>query len=358
MDDFDLDYVEIYVQDLAAQVDAWCGQYGFEAIATGGSQEQGFHSLVLGQGRMRVVLTEAIAEDHPAARYVLAHGDGVANIALRTMDIKRALTQVLAAGGQLVSELRDHQDDDVVLSAAVSGFDNVVHTLLQRRTPVAGLPPGFRWLPKNEKAPGRNPGPELLEIDHFAICLRVGLLNPAVDAYRKAFGFSVVFQERVVVGDQAMLSKVIRSRTGSVTFTLIQPDPSAAPGQIDEFLHSHSGSGVQHIAFSAADIVRAVTALSAAGVEFQSTPQEYYDSVTERVSLQRHPLSDLRALSILADQDHGGQLFQIFTRSNHDRRTIFFEVIERRGAETFGSANIRALYEAVEAGRAEKVAGR
>jgi 4-hydroxymandelate synthase len=188
----------------------------------------------------------------------------------------------------------------------------------------------------------------LLEIDHIAVCLNTGDMNATVDFYRKALGFRDIFEEHIVVGAQAMESKVVQSPSGTVTLTLIEPDPSAAPGQIDEFLKSHQGAGVQHLAFSSPDAVRAVRVLTARGVTFLTTPPAYYDLLGQRIDLSRSRLEDLRARNVLADEDHHGRLFQIFTASTHPRHTLFFEVIERQGAETFGSANIKALYEAVE----------
>jgi 4-hydroxymandelate synthase len=360
VDDFELDYVEMYVQDLAAQTAEWRDRYGFDVVAVGGSPQQGFRSVVLGQGDMILVLTEATADHHPAASYVLAHGDGVADIALRTADVRGAFAQAARRGCRPVAQPREYAAGDVVVSATVSGFGDVVHTLVQRRTSGAGLPQGFRWLPNaDEPAARRRDGRvRLVEMDHFAVCLNVGELDPTVDGYKAALGFREIFEERIVIGSQAMLSRVVQSRTGTVTFTMIQPDPTADPGQIDEFLKNHDGAGIQHIAFAADDVVRSVRTLAGSGVEFLATPDAYYERLRERLSLKKHTLAGLRELNILVDEDHGGQLFQIFTRSTHPRRTIFFEVIERCGAETFGSANIKALYEAVEMERIAKTGGR
>ncbi|MGW2050535.1 4-hydroxyphenylpyruvate dioxygenase [Streptomyces sp. NPDC001858] len=352
MDDFELDYVEMYVRDLDAQIAHWRDRYGFVEAAVGGSPEQGFRAAVLSQGAMRLVLTEATAEGHPASDFVLAHGEGIANIALRTADVRTAFGQAVENGAQALAEPVEHPGDDVELSATVSGFGDVVHTLVQRRSSTgAGLPPGFRTLPAGSATHSdqrADDGLRLLEIDHFAVCVNVGDLEPMVELYEKAFGFREIFEERIVVGSQAMLSKVVQSRSGEVTFTVLQPDPTADPGQIDEFLKNHVGSGVQHVAFAGDDVVRSVRALSARGVEFLTTPAAYYGLLKQRISLTRHPLESLQQLNILVDEDHGGQMFQLFTRSTHPRRTLFFEVIERCGAETFGSSNIKALYEAVE----------
>lgn len=194
----------------------------------------------------------------------------------------------------------------------------------------------------------------LLELDHVAVCLPAGDLDAMVAYYRDALGFRFVFEEHIVVGAQAMESKVVQSRSGTVTLTLIEPDTSAATGQIDEFLKGHQGAGVQHLAFSSRDAVGSVRALSGRGVSFLRTPASYYDLLGQRVELGEERLADLRSTHVLADEDHDGRLFQIFTASTHPRKTLFFEVIERQGAATFGSANIKALYEAVELERTKQ----
>ncbi|MEV6584023.1 4-hydroxyphenylpyruvate dioxygenase [Streptomyces sp. NPDC051582] len=351
VDDFELDYVEMYVRDMDEQVALWRDSYGFVELAAGGSPEQGFRATVMSQGSMRLVVTEATTERHPASDYVLAHGDGIANIALRTGDVRKAFRQAVGNGAQALAEPVEHAADDVAVDATVSGFGDVVHTLVQRRSgKAAGLPAGFRLLPGTGEGaqPAAADGLRLLEIDHFAVCASVGELDAMVELYEKSFGFDEIFAERIVVGTQAMLSKVVQSKSGEVTFTILQPDPEADPGQIDEFLKNHVGSGVQHVAFAADDVVRSVGALAGRGVEFLTTPDTYYSLLKQRISLSKHSLESLHELNVLVDEDHAGQLFQIFARSTHPRRTLFFEVIERCGAETFGSSNIKALYEAVE----------
>jgi 4-hydroxymandelate synthase len=169
-----------------------------------------------------------------------------------------------------------------------------------------------------------------------------------VKFYERVLGFRRTFSERIVVGAQAMDSEVVQSRSGRVTLTLIAPDVSREPGQIDEFLKNHGGAGVQHIAFAATDIVQAISTLRANHVEFLRTPDSYYLMLPKRLDLAAHSVDELRSLNVLADADHDGQLFQIFAKSVHPRRTFFFEVIERLGASTFGSGNIKALYQAVE----------
>jgi 4-hydroxymandelate synthase len=192
----------------------------------------------------------------------------------------------------------------------------------------------------------------LLEVDHFALCLKADQLEPTVEFYQRVLDFDMTFAEKIVVGDQAMNSKVVQSRSREVTLTLIEPDASRAPGQIDRFLKNHGGPGVQHVAFTSLNIVRSIGTLRSNGVEFLTTPPAYYRLLADRLELSRYTAEDLSELGILADEDHAGLLFQVFTRSAHPRGTLFFEVIERLGATTFGSGNIRALYEAVEAEQA------
>lgn len=340
MHDFEIDYVEMYVGNLEEAAFGWVDKYAFAVAGTSRSADH--RSVTLRQGPTTLVLTEPMSDRHPGAAYLQTHGDGVADIALSTSDVTAAFEAAVRAGADPVREPKQHtgaEPHEPVVTATIGGFGDVVHTLVQRDEPAAALP----------TATGHGRGDvDLLGIDHFAVCLNAGDLGPTVAYYERALGFRQIFEEHIEVGAQAMNSTVVQSATGAVTLTLIEPDVNADPGQIDEFLKNHHGAGVQHIAFNSDDAVRAVQALSARGVEFLKTPETYYDMLGERITLETHSLDDLRATNILADEDHGGQLFQIFTASTHSRHTLFFEVIERQGAETFGSSNIKALYEAVE----------
>ncbi|EXU62886.1 4-hydroxyphenylpyruvate dioxygenase [Streptomyces sp. PRh5] len=350
--DLAIDYVELYVENLDSSAFQWVDRYAFDIVGSGGSADH--RSLALRHGRITLVLTQATSDRHPASAYVLSHGDGVADIALRTADVRAAFETAVANGAGVHRRPARHTGDGPSVTAAVHGFGDVVHTLVERAPDTGpGLPAGFVPMDGEERpdGPGAGAGPAeagLLDIDHIAVCLGTGGLGPAVAYYQQALGFRDVFAEHIVVGAQAMHSKVVQSPSGTVTLTLIEPDDTALPGQIDEFLKSHQGSGVQHLAFSSHDAVGSVRALSDRGVTFLSTPDAYYDLLGERIDLSPRRLADLRATGVLADEDHDGQLFQIFTASTHPRHTLFYEVIERQGAQTFGSANIKALYEAVE----------
>ena len=188
----------------------------------------------------------------------------------------------------------------------------------------------------------------LLEIDHAAICVLAGELDSTSRYYQDVFGFSEIFEEYIQVGGQGMNSKVVQSPARHVTFTLIEPDVRRSPGQIDDFLQWHAGAGVQHVAFRTDDIVTSVRTFASRGVGFLSTPGAYYDALEERLGTVDISFKDLRELGVLVDTDHWGQMYQIFTQSMHVRRTLFLELIERHGALTFGTSNIKALYEAKE----------
>ncbi|WP_414939944.1 4-hydroxyphenylpyruvate dioxygenase [Amycolatopsis sp. cmx-11-51] len=333
MQNFEIDYVEMYVANLEVAASGWMDKYAFSVASTDRSADH--RSVTLRQGPIALVLTEPTSDRHPGATYLQTHGEGVADIALRTSDVAAAFEAAVGAGARPIREPGERAE--AVITATVSGFGDVVHTLIQRD--------GADESPEAFRGKGDL---ELLAIDHFAVCLNGGDLGPTVAFYERALGFKQIFEEHIMVGAQAMNSTVVQSSSGEVTLTLIEPDKTADPGQIDDFIKEHHGAGVQHIAFTSADAVRAVKELSARGVEFLKTPDTYYDLLGERIELETHSLDDLRETKLLADEDHGGQLFQIFTASTHPRKTIFFEIIERQGAGTFGSSNIKALYEAVE----------
>ncbi|ATL32455.1 4-hydroxyphenylpyruvate dioxygenase [Streptomyces formicae] len=350
--DLSIDYVELYVEDVDAAASSWVERYGFAVVGTGASADH--RGIALRHGKIALVVTEALSEQHPASAYVLEHGDGVADIALRTADVEAAFDAAVARGAHAHRRPERHAaEGGPGVTAALRGFGDLVHTLVQR-DPAApsGLPAGFEPVPGADDEGAGDVG--LVDLDHIAVCLNAGDLEPMVDYYCDTLGFRSIFEEHIVVGTQAMDSTAVQGASGTVTLTLIEPDTSAASGQVDDFLKSHQGAGVQHLAFSARDAVDSVRALSDRGVTFLRTPSSYYDRLGRRVDLSEGRLEDLRATNVLAAEDHDGQLFQIFTASAHARGTLFFEIIERQGSATFGSANIKALYEAVEVERTKQ----
>ncbi|MYS43022.1 4-hydroxyphenylpyruvate dioxygenase [Streptomyces sp. SID5998] len=342
LQDLSIDHVVLYVEDLDATAHHFARCYGLATYAI--SEQPGRATSVgVGRDRIRLILTQARSEDHPAADYTRQHGDGVADIALAVPDAAVAFAEAVQRGARPLAE---PTEADGVITASIGGFGDIQHTFVQRLEGTDSRKlPGF--------TPVCRPEPEvdtgLREIDHFAVCVEAGQLRAIVRFYEEVLCLDNTFTEKIVVGAQAMDSEVVQSSSGAVTLTLIEPDTSREPGQIDHFIKNHGGSGVQHIAFRTEDVVQSVGTMGEQGVEFLTTPLAYYRMLGDRLRLIRHSAQALGALNILADEDYEGQLFQIFTRSVHPRRTLFFEVIERAGATTFGSGNIKALYEAVEA---------
>jgi len=340
------DHIELYVGDARQAAFYYCTAFGFRVEGQGGPETglKGQRSLLLVQGDIRMVLTSPLVPDHPAAEYLRRHGDGVAVIAVEVDDAEAAYEELVGRGATpLSAPVRYAEGDAAVTTAEVTGFADVAHRLVQRTGPRAEFLPGvFRMSDVDTPADG-----DLLRvIDHFAVCVPAGQLDATVEHYQDVFGFAQIFEEYIEVGEQGMFSKVVQSPSKLVTLTLIEPDTRRQRGQIDDFLAWHGGAGVQHVAFTTDGITGTVGALAARGVRFASTPASYYDALAERVADLAVPAEELRSAGVLVDRDHWGQLLQIFTESMHVRRTLFLEIIERRGALTFGSGNIKALYEA------------
>lgn len=345
-----IDHLEFYVEDAAEAARQLCDGYGFRICGEGGPHTglNGCLSLLLRQQDIAILVTEALDIGHPAADYVRRHGDGVAVIAVTVADAHAAFAEAVEKGALPLAPPAVLGDEGTsVTFASVNGFGDVAHRFVERELPDGPFAPAAI-----KEDPGTVPGGRLRAVDHIAVCVPAGELAGTVRHYQEVFGFTETFEERILVGSQAMDSKVVQSPSGAVTLTLLEPDKTREPGQIDDFIEAHGGAGVQHVAFLTSDITAAVPAVASQGVRFLVTPSSYYDVLTDRLGDLGVPVADLRENNILADRDRWGLLLQIFTESQHPRRTLFFELIDRRGARTFGSNNIKALYEAVERQRA------
>lgn len=345
MNIFGIDHLELFVGDAQQAAYYFGAAFGLEVGARGGPETGliGQRSLLMVHGEVQIMLTSGLYADHPANHYVHQHGDGVAVVAMRVDDVADSFAELVSRGAKPLSPPRSFSDGVSTVSFAdVGGFGDVVHRLVQRE--------GDSFLPGPVEMLDLEPTehPMFNKIDHLAICVQAGKLQATSDFYQEVYGFAQIFTEYIDVAGQGMNSVVVQSPSGGVTFTLIEPDTARRPGQIDDFLQWHAGAGVQHVALITDDIVSAVDRLSARGVRFLSTPDAYYRNLEQRVGPVDAPIAELSRLGILVDRDHWGQLLQIFTESTHVRRTLFIEVIERRGARTFGSGNIKALYEAKE----------
>ncbi|NUP51047.1 MAG: 4-hydroxyphenylpyruvate dioxygenase [Catenulispora sp.] len=348
MDILGIDHVEFYVGDARQSAFFLCTAFGFHVAGHGGPETglDAQRTLLLSHGDSRILLTSALSGAHPADGYVSRHGDGVAVIAFAVRDAAACYERAVAAGAASVEPPRVFKDDssaDTVTTAVVGGFGDVVHRFVQRDG-TAFWPAALEPQPAAPRADA-----DLVRaIDHAAFCVPAGELEATVEYYQRVFGFKLIFEEYVEVGTQGMYSQVVQSPSATATFTIIQPDMSRDRGQIDDFLTWHGGPGVQHLALSTDDIVAAVATFRDNGAGFAETPGAYYDVLTDRVGATDLPVDRLRPLGILVDRDHWGQMYQIFSKSMHIRRTYFWELIERHGARTFGTSNIPALYAAKE----------
>ncbi|MFC9133183.1 4-hydroxyphenylpyruvate dioxygenase [Streptomyces sp. NPDC057099] len=331
----DIAYVELYTRDKVPAIDYFVSAMGFTRVAD--CVEIDKSSVLLRQGDVQLVVTSG----RGVWKFLDEHGEGISDIALTCDDVTATAAAAAVAGARVTSSAQG--------APVVSGFGDVSHTLLPVGGGTDGLPAGRTWVPTPD-APLRPTG-RIQLLDHVAICLAGGSLGEYADFYRDAFGFSRYSSEYVAVGGQAMDSIVVRSDSGRVIFTLVAPDPGKDPGQLDAFLDRNGGEGVQHLAFLVEDIITSVREFRDNGVDFLATPGTYYDMLVERIADLREEIDELKDAQVLADRDEWGHLLQLFTRSPYERNTLFFELIQRRGSRGFGSANIRALYEAVERDR-------
>lgn len=348
MDITSIDHLELFVEDADHTAVQLCASYGFVMRGQGGPETglAGCRSILLRQRNITLLITSPIDDDHRAAEYLRRHGDGVAVVGLAVDDAQSAFTEAVERGAlPVVAPTAFGPQDARVTFASVNGFGDVEHRFTSRQSNDAPFAPGII-----EEEPGSVVAGDglLVAIDHLAVLVPPGTLESTTRYYHEVFGFTQTYSERIQFGQQAMDSKVVENAFGTVTFTVIEPDTTCNPGQIDRFLEAHRGAGVQHIAFLTSDITESVRTISAAGVRFLVTPPPYYDELNARLGPVGVPLDTLRELNILADRDRWGVMLQIFTESDHPRRTLFYELIDRRGARTFGSNNIKALYAAVE----------
>jgi 4-hydroxymandelate synthase len=350
-----IDHIEFYVADAEAAAEQLRTAYGFHPAGQLGpdASTPDHHSILLRHGGIELVLTAGLTADHPAVEFVQRHGDGPATIALATDDPAQALTEAVYRGAVPLPPAGRVGPASALRQARIQAFGDVAHVFVRPGELAARFGATAAPQPAGDAA-----GPQLLDVvDHVAACLPAGEVADTAAFYQRVLGFSQIFEEFIEIGEQAMNSQVVQSGSGEVTLTLLEPDPAHQPGQIDEFLANHGGAGIQHIAFRTGDIATAVRTLADRGVGFLSTPGSYYDELERRLGPVGVPLATLRELNVLVDRDESGELFQIFAQSTHPRHTFFIELIERLGARTFGSANIKALYQAVERERASASAG-
>ena len=344
------DYVEFYCGNAKQASHYYRAAFGFQLAGYLGP-ETGVRdraSYLLEQGKVRFVLTSALAPDSPIARHHLQHGDGVKDLALWVDDCRAAFAYATGHGAVAVHEPEVRRDaDGEVVVAAIRTYGDTIHSLVERRNYHGLFLPGFRAV-----KPVFQPEPVGLKyVDHCVGNVELGKMNAWVAFYEQAMGFRnlVSFDDKDISTEySALMSKVMANGNERIKFPINEPAPGKKKSQVDEYLEFYGGPGVQHVAIATDDIVRTVTALRERGVEFLSVPPSYYDTVLERVGRIDEDLARLRALGILIDRDDEGYLLQIFSKPVEDRPTLFYEIIQRKGARSFGKGNFKALFEALE----------
>ncbi|MES1248492.1 MAG: 4-hydroxyphenylpyruvate dioxygenase [Actinomycetota bacterium] len=306
-------------------------------------------SYVVEQGDIRFVLTSALHENHEITRHHAHHGDGVRDIALTVPDAAAAHGEAVSRGARSVLEPQRLSDEfGSIELAAIATYGDTIHTFVNRSDYAGPFKPGYVSQSSNGHA---QRGVGLMNVDHVVGNVELGRMNEWVEFYERVFGMTNIIHfgdDQIQTEYSALMSKVMSDGQGKVKFPINEPAEGKRKSQIDEYLEFYEGPGAQHIALASNDIVGTVEAMKARGFLFLDTPDTYYDDVVDRVGQIDEDYGVLQRHKILVDRDEDGYLLQIFTKTAQDRPTVFFEVIERHGATTFGEGNFKALFEAIE----------
>lgn len=344
------DYIELYVGNAKQAAHFYKTAFGFQSLAYAGP-ETGVRdraSYVLVQNKMRLMLTTPLHSTSPIAEHHKKHGDGVKTLALMVDDAYKAFEETTKRGGKPYMEpitLTDEHGE--VRMSGIHTYGEVVHVFVERKNYNGVFMPGFK---KWEST--YNPEPTgLLYVDHCVGNVGWNQMNPWVKFYEDVMGFKNIlsFDDKDISTEySALMSKVMSNGNGYVKFPINEPAEGKRKSQVEEYLEFYEGEGTQHIAIATADIVTTVKALMSRGVEFLKVPSSYYDDLLDRVGPIEEDLEPLKELGILVDRDDEGYLLQLFTKPVEDRPTMFYEIIQRKGAKSFGKGNFKALFEAIE----------
>ncbi len=344
------DYVEFYVGNAKQAAHFYKTAFGFQSVAYAGP-ETGVRdraSYVVRQHKLTLVLTTPLRANNEMADHIYKHGDGVKTLALMVEDSRDAWEQTTSRGAKSYMEpisLKDN-DGEVVLSG-IHTYGDTVHVFVERKNYKGAFMPGYR-----EWKTVYNPPPSgLLYVDHCVGNVGWNQMNPWVKFYEDVMGFKNILSfddEDISTEYSALMSKVMSNGNGYVKFPINEPAEGKKKSQVEEYLEFYDGEGCQHVALATHDIVKTVTDLQSRGIEFLKIPSSYYEDLLSRVGHIDEDLEPLKQLGILVDRDNEGYLLQIFTKPVEDRPTLFFEIIQRKGAKSFGKGNFKALFEAIE----------
>lgn len=344
------DHIEFYVGNAKQSAYYYQAAWGYELIAYAGP-ETGVReksSYVLRQGKITLVLSTALNPDHEIAQHVLKHGDGVKFLSLWVDDATAAFIETTKRGARPFMEPTSYKDEfGEVIMSGIYTYGETIHRFVERKNYTGPFLPGY-------KAPVHKMNTTsvgLLHVDHCVGNVELGAMNTWVEFYEKVMGFQLLltFDDKDISTEySALMSKVVSNGNGYVKFPINEPAEGKKKSQIEEYLDFYRGAGVQHIAVATHDIITTVTELRNRGIEFLYVPETYYDDVLDRVGQIDENLEELKKLNILIDRDEEGYLLQLFTKPVEDRPTLFYEIIQRKGAKSFGKGNFKALFESIE----------
>ena len=344
------DYVEFYVGNAKQAAHFYKTALGFQSLAYAGP-ETGVKdkvSYVISQNKLTFVLTTPLRTANPIADHIYKHGDGVKFIALKVDDATDAWNQTTNRGGKSYMEPQTLKDEmGTVVMSGIETYGETVHLFIERKNYTGVFMPGFKkW--ENIYNPTET---GLLYVDHCVGNVGWNQMNPWVKFYEDVMGFKniLTFDDNDISTEySALMSKVMSNGNGYVKFPINEPAEGKKKSQVEEYLDFYNGEGVQHVALATGNIIETVTELQKRGIEFLKIPDSYYAEVLDRVGHIDEDLKPLQELGILIDRDEEGYLLQIFSKPVEDRPTVFFEIIQRKGARSFGKGNFKALFEALE----------
>lgn len=344
------DYLELYVSNSKQAAHYYKAAFGFQSLAYSGLQTgaKDTESYVVVQDKIRLILTSPLYAGTDIGKHIDAHGDGVKVVALWVDDATYAYEEAMKRGATSYMKPRVEEDKDGrVVRSGIHTYGETVHVFVERKDYNGTFLPGFKkWeTTYNPESIG------LKFVDHMVGNVEMGQMNEWVDFYKNVLGFAqiVSFDDKDISTEfTALMSKVMSNGNGRIKFPINEPAAGKKKSQVEEYLDFYGTAGIQHIAVATDNIIETVTKLRERGVDFLYVPDNYYDTVLDRVGEIDEDLQPLKDLNILIDRDDEGYLLQIFTKPVEPRPTMFFEIIQRKGAQSFGKGNFQALFEAIE----------
>jgi len=344
------DYVEFYVANAKQAAHFYKSAFGFQSLAYAGP-ETGVKekaSYAIRQNKLTFVLTTPLRSNTEIAEHIYNHGDGIKALALRVDDAQDAWIQTTKRGAKnyMQPEILHDEYGEFVMSG-IHTYGETVHLFIERKNYTGAFMPGYvAW--KTDYNPSST---GLQYVDHCVGNVGWNQMDKWVKFYEDVMGFRNILSfddEDISTEYSALMSKVMSNGNGYVKFPINEPAEGKKKSQVEEYLQFYDGEGVQHVALATNNIVETVKELKQRGVEFLKIPSTYYDDLIARVGKIDEDIEPLKDLGILVDRDDEGYLLQIFTKPVEDRPTLFFEIIQRKGAKSFGKGNFKALFEAIE----------